>query len=75
MAKAWTTGSISRIVVEMPWAIRAVGVVPMPRPLKGRGGKYDGLGWGKTKENQAVSHYESIGFVVLKVDILLWNLD
>ena len=32
-AKSWTVGSISMIVVSMPWAMRAEGVVPMPRPL------------------------------------------
>ena len=33
VAKAWTTGSISTIVVLMLWAMSAAGVVPMPRPL------------------------------------------
>lgn len=32
VANSWTTGSISRTVVEMPWAIRAEGVEPVPRP-------------------------------------------
>lgn len=32
-AKSCTTGSISMIVVSMPCAIRADGVVPIPRPL------------------------------------------
>ena len=33
VANLCTTGSISRIVVFMPCAINADGVVPIPRPL------------------------------------------
>lgn len=53
MAYLWTTGSISRMVVEMLWAIRADGRVPTPRPLRAWAGIRFKVGLLMSEEKEA----------------------
>ena len=50
-ANWWTIGSISTIVVVMPWVMKAAGEVPMPRPLQSRSDVS-----GRLEKGQCISH-------------------